>query len=83
VLGGWNAKRPASAVKKDVDFFKLNKLAAAKGVKGHQIRQQSSNIYKQEPKDKILNKTKPDVLMAEKGFGRANKPSENIMQMLQ
>jgi hypothetical protein len=28
VLGGWNSKRPASAVKKEVDYFKLNKLAA-------------------------------------------------------
>ena len=36
-----------------------------------------------EPKDKVLNKNRPDVMMAEKGFGRANKPSESIMDMIQ
>jgi hypothetical protein len=41
MLSGWNAIRPPSAKKTDVNYFKLNKLAAKKGVKGHELKDNS------------------------------------------
>jgi hypothetical protein len=36
-----------------------------------------------ESKEAVLNRARPDVFMNDKGFGRANKPSENLKDMLQ